>query len=252
MLIDITKCVGCKMCSMACKEQNKLTGEPDDGLGAETWTSLKVVEVEKEGQKVQKFVRQQCFHCLEPACASACPVGALMKTKEGPVIYDGSKCIGCRYCMIACPFGIPKYQWDSPFPLVRKCVFCFERLKAGEQPACAAACPMGATKFGVRSELLKEAEDRIAASPQQYVNHIYGKEEVGGTSFLYLSDVPFEALGFPTNLGNVPLPSYTWKAMSKIPGVVAGGAVFLSAAYLLNKNRTQETEGQDHERGHRE
>ncbi|MGI6552582.1 MAG: 4Fe-4S dicluster domain-containing protein [Clostridia bacterium] len=236
VLIDITKCIGCHMCSVACRKQNGLAGK-SQVLDAETWTRVKTVEVDKDGEKVKRHIREQCFHCLDPACVSACLVGALEKTPAGPVIYDGSKCMGCRYCMIACPFNIPKYQWDNPFPLVRKCIFCFERLEEGKAPACVDACQQGATLFGPRSELLAEAERRIASHPGQYVEHIYGMEEVGGTSFLFLSDVPFEVLGFPTDLGTEPLPNHTWKALSKIPAVVLGGAAFLGAAYHLNKDR---------------
>ncbi|NLC78081.1 MAG: 4Fe-4S dicluster domain-containing protein [Clostridia bacterium] len=242
MLIDITKCVGCGMCSVACQAQNGLTSTQNEELDAETWTVVKAVEVEADGEQQKRFIKNQCFHCLDPACASACLVGALEKTPTGAVVYDGDKCMGCRYCMIACPFNIPKYQWDSPFPLVRKCVFCVERLEAGEAPACASACPTKATLFGTREELVAEAVARIQSEPEKYVPHIYGLEEVGGTSVLYLSDVPFAELGFPTDLGTRPLSEYTWAALSKLPAVVIGGALVLGAAYKLSKDRGEEDE----------
>ena len=242
MLIDITKCIGCGICSTACQEQNGLHSTQNEKLDDETWTVLKSVEVDIEGKKENRFVRHQCFHCLDPACASACLVGALEKTPEGAVIYDGDKCMGCRYCMIACPFGIPKYQWESPFTLVRKCIFCHERLKAGEAPACASVCPTQATLFGSREELVEEAIARIQSNPEKYVPHVYGLEEVGGTSIMYLSDVPFEELGFPTDVGTRPLSEYTWMALSKVPAVVVGGALVLGAAYKLSKDRGEENE----------
>lgn len=242
MLIDITKCIGCGMCYAACQKQNGLSGTQKEVLDDETWVAIQSHEVEINGKKEKRFVRNQCFHCLDPACVSACLVGALIKTPEGPVVYDGGKCMGCRYCMIACPFGIPKYQWDSPFPLIRKCVFCTEKLKAGEAPACASACPPKATLFGTRREMIEEAMARLQAEPDKYVPHIYGLEEVGGTSFLFISDVPFEQLGFPANLGTRPLPEYTEMVLSKIPAVVVGGAVVLGTAYKLTKDRGEQDE----------
>lgn len=241
MLIDLTQCIGCKNCQAACQKQNQLQGGADaEELSSNAWTVVKTVEVEKGSEKVKRFVRSQCFHCLEPACASACPVKALHKTPEGPVVYDAWKCIGCRYCMVACPFGIPKYEWEKTAPLVTKCLFCSSRLKEGQQPACAAACPTKATLFGNRDELLVEAERRINNNPNKYVNYIYGLKEGGGTSFLFLSDVPFKDLGFPTNIPNTPLPDYTWEVMSKIPGIIAGGGILLTSTYLL----THKNEGE--------
>ena len=169
ILTDLTKCVGCEACALACKEINDLPrNSANHMLTAYTWSSME----HRNGVNI----RRQCMHCEAPACASACPVGALTKTPEGAVIYDGHKCIGCRYCMIACPFGIPKYQWDKPIPLIQKCIFCYEKaLKAGEQPACTATCPTGATIFGERQDLIEEARQRIAVSPEKYQPHIFGR-----------------------------------------------------------------------------
>lgn len=242
MLIDIPKCIGCGMCSAACQEENNLSTKNPGQLDDETWTVINSFSVTVDGKQEKRYVKNQCFHCMEPACVSACLVGALVKSPEGPVVYDGDKCMGCRYCMIACPFDIPKYQWDSPFPLLRKCVFCRERLMAGEEPACATACPTEATIFGTREELINEATKRIEENLHIYIPHIYGLEEVGGTSMLYLSDVPFEELGFPMNLGTKPLSVYTWAALSKVPAVVGGGALFLGAAYKLSQGRGDKDE----------
>ncbi len=235
ILTDLTKCVGCEACVWACKEINELPR--DDGarkLSATTWT---VVE-EHNGV----FVRHQCMHCVDPACASVCPVAALQKTPEGAVIYDETRCIGCRYCMVGCPFGIPKYEWDSPLPRVQKCILCFEkRLKEGRQPACTEACPTKATVFGDRDELVREAQRRIRAHPDRYVDHIYGLHEAGGTSVLYISGVPFEALGFKVTLRDDPYPRLTWEILSKLPNVVGvGGVLMFGIWWVVNRRETMD------------
>ena len=198
LLIDTTKCIGCRGCQVACKQSNDLAAEatgfrairtnPPD-LTAHTWSLVEFYEVPKSRMRLAwRFVKRQCMHCLEPACVSVCPVAALQKTAEGPVIYNAKRCIGCRYCMTACPFNVPKYEWDSAAPLVQKCEMCATRLVDGEQPACAKACPTGAAKFGQRAALLAEAHNRIAAQPTHYINHVYGEQEVGGTGILYLAE----------------------------------------------------------------
>jgi formate dehydrogenase iron-sulfur subunit len=173
ILVDITKCVGCRNCEQACKQAHGYPLESEPVLSA---TALTVVE-----QRGEKYVRRMCMHCQDPACASACPVGALKKTATGPVVYDADKCIGCRYCMLACPFQAPRYEWTKLAPYVKKCDMCAEAVNKGGLPACVQACPTGASKFGDRDELLAEAQRRILGDPA-YVRHIYGSEEVGGTS----------------------------------------------------------------------
>src|SRR4029453_9879670 len=139
------------------------------------------------------------------SCASVCPVGALAKTADGPVVYDAKRCLGCRYCMVACPFGVPRYEWNAAVPAVRKCDLCVERAAAGEVPACGEACPAEATGSGTRAELLAEAHRRIREKGG-YVPQVFGETEVGGTSVLFLSPVSFAELGFPQGLGTDPLP----------------------------------------------
>jgi formate dehydrogenase iron-sulfur subunit len=231
LLIDLTRCIGCEACVWACKESNGLPREEGVGkLSAATWSAL-----ERHGDVA---VRRQCMHCLEPACASVCPVGALYKTAEGPVVYDENRCIGCRYCMVGCPFGVPKYEWSSPLPKVKKCLFCFEnRLAQGRQPACAEACPTGATLFGDRDALLEEAQRRLAAEPGRYVPRIYGQHEAGGTSMLYLSSVPFEELGFKTQLSTGSYPGLSWEVLSKLPNVVSVGGVLLAGIWWITGRR---------------
>lgn len=215
---------------MACKQANDLPGEIGKELSATTWT-----RVDHEGGV---NIRRQCMHCEEPACASVCPVGALVKQPEGPVTYDETKCIGCRYCMIGCPFGVPKYEWSETVPRVQKCVMCFDkRVSKGEQPACTAACPTGATIFGDREELLREAHRRIAEHPDRYVNHVYGEREAGGTSVLYLSPVPFEQLGFKVAISEEPYPNLTWNILSKLPNVVSVAGVGLLGIWWIIRRR---------------
>jgi len=228
LLIDITKCIGCQACALACKEANGLPGEQEAELSDTAYTVVK----EKEGV----YYRRLCMHCNDPTCASVCPVGAFEKTPEGAVIYHAPRCIGCRYCMQACPFGVPTYEWKKRAPKVRKCIMCYERLKEGKITACAEACPTEATTFGDRDELIAEARKRIEENPGQYINHIYGEKEVGGTSVLILSSVPFETLGFPINLGDRPLPELTWAALKTVPNIVIfGGAMLYGIWWIIDR-----------------
>jgi formate dehydrogenase iron-sulfur subunit len=243
MLIDTTLCVGCNLCQDACKEQNRLKAGAEDTLSATAYTAL-----ERHGDVA---VRRMCQHCQSPTCVSVCPVGAFTKTAEGPVLYDESKCIGCRYCMQACPFQAPRYEWTSTKPRVQKCRFCYERLKAGRPTACSEACPTGATKFGDRDELIREAAERIKAEPDKYVHRIYGVQEAGGTSILYVTSVPFEKLGFKTQLDSTPLPELTWNVLSKIPSVVTVGGVFLFGVWWITNRRDEvERAEQPHKSSH--
>jgi formate dehydrogenase iron-sulfur subunit len=231
ILYDSTLCIGCKLCEKACAEHNGLPY--NDAIAAEPKQSdHKFTAVLTEGDK---FMRRLCMHCNEPACASVCPVGAFHKTSEGPVVYDVWKCIGCRYCMVACAFAQPKYEWGSLNPRVRKCIMCPDLLKEGKQTACAEACPTGATKFGDRDELLKEAQERIRQNPGNYVNHIYGQDEVGGTSVLLLSAIPFEQFGYPSieKIGNKALPQLTRSVMSKVPDFIPLWSMILGGIYWL-------------------
>ncbi len=208
MLNDSTKCIGCRACQSACKSykgfpttgKNKKYDMPLD-LNAKNNTIIKLY---KEGDK-SSFVKVQCMHCNDPACVSACPVSALVKRKDGVVTYDKDKCIGCRYCMIACPFDVPTFEYDKPFPVISKCDFCKDLLAEGKSTECARVCPTGAITFGKRDDLIKEANRRIKADPEKYINHIYGEKEAGGTSVLYLTSVPFEKLGLKT-FDTEPLP----------------------------------------------
>lgn len=233
LLFDATKCIGCGSCSSACREKNSLPETNATELNDKQFTILKTTAA-KDGEV---NYRRMCMHCVEPSCASVCPVGALKKTANGPVVYNADICLGCRYCVQACPFGVPKYEWSSRSPRVRKCSFCSDRLAAGKQNACAEACPTGASLAGERDELLREARSRIAAEPAKYVQKIYGEHDAGGTSVLYLSSVPFEKFGLPANLPAEPLPLLTFRVLSKIPPFVGAGSFVLAGLWWLTQRK---------------
>jgi formate dehydrogenase iron-sulfur subunit len=236
ILTDTTKCNGCHQCVAACKKENNLPldlprrWDLDDGLSARNWTSI------VEGPK-QSLVRKQCRHCLEPACASACPVGALHKTAIGAVVYDSHKCLGCRYCMMACPYGIPRYEWQAAVPYVEKCILCYQRIIAGRQPACTEACPTKATIFGDRDELLAEAHRRIRENPGVYVNTVWGEHDVGGTSVLYISNVDLSFLTGGHSPGTRPLPATTSLAMEAVPFTFCGVLAFMAGVRWIIDRR---------------
>lgn len=217
VLVDIPNCIGCRKCEFACRKAAGFDVPPietfdDKSVFDETRRpapdSYTVVNRYPNPNDETKpvYTKINCLHCVDPACASACLVGALSKNEKGPVTYDPWKCMGCRYCMVACPFQIPTYDYDTPLtPQVRKCTLCFDRLEHGEDvPACVKICPQDCLTFGKRSDLLQIAHDKIAARPDVYVDHVYGEHEVGGTSWLYLSSVPFEKLGFLTLSDEAP------------------------------------------------
>lgn len=224
ILIDITRCTGCERCVTACIDANdleRLRAETDrattkDGLSANRWSSIIKVG---EG----RFAKKSCMHCEEPSCVSACLVGGITKSPDGPVIYDPDKCIGCRYCMLACPFHVPRYEWSETVPFMRKCDMCAERLKRGQQPACVDACPNDVLRFGGRDSLLQEAHERIAKD-SHYQNHVWGESEFGGTSVLYIADVDLASLGWPSQ-AEMPIPALTEPLISKTPFIGLSVAV---------------------------
>ncbi len=250
VLVDMVRCMGCRACQVACKAWNDNPGDltticlgcydnPPDFTG-DTWSLIRFTEIEDEsGQLHWVFTKRQCMHCEHPACVSACPVSALQKLSSGPVVYKAQNCIGCRYCMIACPFHVPRINWDEVLPPIKKCTFCADRQSAGLEPACVKACPTDALTYGERDELLAEARKRIAARPNKYVNHIYGEKEAGGTSWLYISPVPFTALGFP-ELDEEPVPELSEAiATYGTPSMLLGVAALLGGIYWLTKRRAE-------------
>ncbi len=233
ILYDSTLCIDCKACEAACAER---WGLPyTDKIAAEEKISAhKLTAVVTHGDR---YSRRLCMHCAEPTCVSVCPVGALQKTSLGPVVYDAEKCMGCRYCLQACPFQVPTYEWNQRLPKMRKCDMCYERQSQGKLTACAEACPTGATKNGDRDQLLAEARQRIAEKPGQYYPKIYGVKEVGGTSVLFLSAVPFGQIGLRTNVPLEALPDLTWRVLDLTPDVVSTGTVLLGGIWWITNRR---------------
>jgi Fe-S-cluster-containing dehydrogenase component len=252
LLIDLTACGGCRTCEATCAEAN---GLPEPVYDAKTVDTIRrttserqwVVVNRHETSKGEIFARQQCMHCLEPACTSACLTKALYKTAEGPVVWREDKCMGCRFCMVSCPFDVPKFEYHSAVPRIQKCRMCWERQVKGEKPACVENCPAEALTFGKRSELLEIARKRIYGTPGKYVSHIYGEREVGGTSVLYLSSVPFAELGFPTGLGETPYPEYSRDFLTAVPIVLTLWPAFLLA--LRKATGSRPAAARDHDAG---
>jgi len=284
-LIDITNCIGCHACQVACKQWNDREGEqtellPELGfqnpavLSAKTYTLISFHEFADEkapGGLRNSFVMRRCLHCLQPACVSACPTTALFRQEDGPVVYNADKCIGCRYCMLACPWDVPTAEWNSLKPEIQKCTHCADRtsqplpkarngfpLTVVETqtfkdktpvPACVKACPADALVYGDREEMLKEARRRMANRPGRYVDRIYGEKEAGGTSVLYLSAVPFAKLGFP-ELGETPFPSFSKAALTAVPPAVMALGATLAMAYAWFRKRAQAVAASAHGADH--
>ena len=277
-LIDITNCIGCRACQVACKQWNETEGEHTEllpvlgfqnpaSLSARTYTLISFHELENP-QKASgldaAYVMRRCFHCLEPGCVSACPTTALYRQPDGPVSYDAGKCIGCRYCMLACPWDVPTAEWDKLAPKIEKCTHCADRvdqpapvafngqpappdetkrfLDTIATPACVKACPADALRYGTREEMLAIAHKRIEDRPEKYVDHVYGEKELGGTTVLYLSSIPFASLGFPT-YGEKPYPKFTKAALGAVPPAVMALGALLGAVYAFFRKRVHAVAG---------
>ncbi len=269
VLVDVSKCIGCRRCEWACNEWNQNPNKPIEEYEKSVSQKHSVFDkirrphagqftvvnryYTKEGKPI--YVKIQCMHCVHPACYAACFVEAFRKTPEGPVIYNPNVCIGCRYCMVACPFDRLAYEYYNAFtPQVTKCTMCYDRIVQGKPPACVEICTAGALIFGKRSELLKIARDRIANNPGKYVNHIYGEHEVGGTSWLYISPVPFEEIGFK-KLGDTPIPEYSENYLFtvKMFEIVGSWPLVFGAFYHISRAKkkaraTNEGKGDGHEK----
>jgi formate dehydrogenase iron-sulfur subunit len=233
VLYDSTRCIGCKACEQTCSERWKLpyndTIAEEDQLSEHKLTAVRVIG--------DRYARKLCMHCNEPACASACPVAALYKTEPGPVVYREERCMGCRYCMTACPHQVPTYTWNSRLPVVRKCDMCSDRAAAGIQTRCSEICPAEATITGDRDAMIAEARKRIKEAPQSYFPQIYGIEEGGGTSVLVIGGISAEQLGYRANLPHSSLPGLTWAVLQHIPDIVIAGGALLSGVYWLTSRR---------------
>lgn len=258
VLVDTTRCIGCRSCEAACNKEQKMP-EPDlpfddtsvfEHKRRPDENALTVVNryEAKDGQNPM-FRKMQCNHCNEPACLTSCFVNAYTKTKEGAVIYNSKVCVGCRTCMVACPFNMPGYSYSSAInPVVKKCILCYDtRLKYGKPPACVEICPQEALTFGLRSDLIKIAHDRIKEMPDRYNDHIYGEKEVGGTSWLYLSKAKPEEVGLDTTLGNEPIISNVKEFLGIVPMVLTIWPALFSGIHLLaTKNKEHGDEHHNH------
>jgi len=238
-LYDATRCIDCRACMVACSVENNV---PMDK------TRIWVEGVGVTGQfpdLERSTMVYHCMHCETPDCVSACPVGAYTKREDGPVLYNPEVCIGCRYCMNACPFGVPHFDYDKGLiegAFIDKCFFCTQRLDVGQEPACVATCPTDAVIHGDRDELIKEARARIAAHPDRYIDHVYGEYENGGTSYLVLSHVPFSELGLP-DLPEKPINKVSETVMGiTIPFALDWAAVLSGVAvgvHVYNKKKEE-------------
>lgn len=236
ILVDISKCTGCEKCVAACIKENKLNKDKadyDKATSVDGLSDNRLLSIVSVGEGV--FARKSCMHCVEPSCVAACLVGGITKSENGAVIYDPSKCIGCRYCMLSCPYHIPRYEWSATLPYMKKCNMCPERLAAGEIPACVEACPSKAIIFGEREELLKEAKRIISMNKGKYINRVWGESELGGTSVLYISNVDLSGLGFAGKT-SVPIPEITDPLIEKTPFIGMGvGAGLIGLSWIVRR-----------------
>ncbi len=287
ILYDATLCIGCKSCMVNCKKHNSVEGgavyQKDGTIPYEHITpnriydapadlsskTLNIIKTYKSGTGVNKdsetdgysFVKMHCLHCIEPACASVCPVGALHKNShDGVVSYDSKKCIGCRYCQVACPFGIPKFEWENATPSIVKCQLCHHRFKDNGYSACCEFCPTGASIFGKVADLRQEAKRRLTLTPgtyydyplqtvgssatmptkvTPYYDHVYGLEEAGGTQYLLMAGVSFDKLGFNPNITSQAYPELTWDYIVKIPWLIGALVVAGAVSHLATRDKQE-------------
>ncbi len=255
LLHDTTLCVGCRSCELACTKVNSKPKPAGPLHDKSIFSKLRRVTdklytvvnryVKAAGKKPAVYRKHQCMHCQEPCCASVCFVKAFTKTPEGPVLYDPSVCVGCRYCVNVCPYYALGYEYDNAFnPTVQRCTMCYTRIKKGEEPGCAQACPMGAIVYGKREDLLKLARQRIAKFPDRYVDQVFGEHEYGGTSWLTIAGVTFDKLGLPVNASHKPLPELTAGFLSIVPLVITiyPGLLLGFHAWTKRKERLAEQE----------
>jgi Fe-S-cluster-containing dehydrogenase component len=251
VLYDATKCIGCRSCQRACREYNGLPPEEEElngvtfdmpvQLSEDSWMVIQAYREDANaaasaGRDPEwSYLKRNCMHCNVPACVSVCPVGALKKTDGGAVTYDEDRCMGCRYCLFACPYRVPRYEWVDRTPRVRKCNW---------NRSCVKACPVGALKQGGRRRMIAEAHRRIDESPDRYVKHVYGEDEGGGTSYLILAGVEHEKLGLPSIPPSIR-SSYVDPIMNSLPGWIVGMGLFLGGLYQIERRREMDREPTD-------
>ena len=263
VLVDLSRCVGCRSCEAACNKEQNLPAP------AKPFNDFSVFDEMHHGQKRRTdencytivnryeipsrehplFRKIQCNHCQEPACLTSCFVNAYTKTPEGAVVYNPDVCVGCRTCMIACPFYIPAFRYSSAFhPRIMKCVFCHEtRLSKGLPPACVEACPQEALTFGRRADMVEVGRQRIRENPGAYVDHIYGEHEAGGTAWMYLSPAPFAQAGFDTSVPKEPILNYVKDFLSIVPMVLTIWPALFAGFHLLATRKEKAAQQQQSE-----
>jgi Fe-S-cluster-containing dehydrogenase component len=255
LLYDTTRCIGCKACVVACKEANDLPADTDgyggglydapEGLNEYTKNVIQLYKDDEDGER--SFVKRQCMHCIDPACINACMLGALDKREHGIVTWNPDLCTGCRYCQMACPFNVPKFQWSKRAPKIIKCELCSHRLAKGQEPACSEVCPRHAVIFGKYTDLLADAHQRLAEHPDLYVPKVYGEHDLGGTQVLYLSHVPFEKLGFRFQQDQ-PVPEMQQTIQHGIyQGFAAPLAFYALLGAVMFRNRKRGEPGEEDE-----
>lgn len=239
IMMDTSKCTGCRGCQLACKRWYELpyeettltdswTNPPD--LTPRTWMHVRLVENGEGDDLAWTFYRWTCLHCDEPPCAGVCPTRAITKFDEGPVVVDQSVCIGCRYCVQACPFGIPRR--DSEAGVVYKCTMCADRISQGKIPNCVESCPTGALAFGEKSGILAKAKARASA-----INgYVYGEKEAGGTSYYIVTNRPLEELGLP-KVGPEPISKWVLDQTQSSLGIGLPIAAALAAVYYVAERK---------------
>jgi Fe-S-cluster-containing dehydrogenase component len=250
MLYDATRCIGCKACVVACKDANNMPTDWDPQRLYDYPTDLNgktknIIKLYKDGETLS-YVKRQCMHCIDPGCVGACMIGALQKRDHGVVTWDGDRCIGCRYCQIACPFEIPKFEWDKAVPKIVKCELCKDRKDKAFNPACCEVCPRQAVVFGKYADLLEDAKRRLADHPELYEPKIFGERDGGGTQVLYLSKagVPFEALGLP-NLGEKPIPETAQKIQHGVyQGFITPAVLYVILGAVIWRNKKGQAAGE--------
>ena len=257
LLHDTTLCVGCRSCEHACCEVNELPGPTapvdDRDVFKETrrTTHLQLTVVNRyelpnddpahpEASPKPVYRKQQCMHCNEPSCAAVCLVGAFTKTPEGPVLYDPKVCMGCRYCVMTCPYYALAYEFDNPInPRVMRCTMCYDRIVEGKLPGCADSCPNGAITFGERKDLIKLARNRIAKHPERYLDHVFGEHEFGGTSWLVLAGTDFVNLALPHVGTHTSLPEIGTAYLGVVPLIITIYPGLLAGIYAFSKRKEQ-------------
>ncbi|HSJ25057.1 MAG TPA: hydrogenase 2 operon protein HybA [Longimicrobiales bacterium] len=244
LLFDATRCIGCKACMVACREANDVAYADANALHDDSAdlsaNTLNVIKLYSNGDDEFAFMKMQCMHCIDPACAAACMFGALQKREGGIVSWNGDACTGCRYCQIACPFNVPRFEWASRNPRVMKCELCRHRVVEGGVPACAEVCPRDAVVYGRRDDLLAEARQRMRANPGAYYPKIYGEYDGGGTQVLYIAPVEPEKLGLP-KLGEAGVPELVRGVQGAIyKGFAAPVALYAIMGVAIARNHRKE------------